>query len=302
MAYIGNAPAAGIVDSGNILDGSINTADLADAAVTAAKLAAAAITDKLGYTPLNKAGDTISGNGQRLLFSGTSDPGLQINDTSTGANPDGFLFVDTSDGGTLDIEGSNGVNINGLNGVTVAKAGPSGGLDLVLGDFKHKGLTSIQTIGRSYLASDTASSTDVADTWYSYPNTLQYVRKSGESKIVAKCTFNVGIAYSNPSGVNHGYVAVRLLLSGNNGSTTTSDSQYWTRVDAFSGVFEWTGPVVLEWTANAASLNSIVGVGQTLNITPQYKLVRTVGTGIGRGGIGTWSGKSIIYLEENVGW
>lgn len=61
MAYIGNAPAAGIVNSGNILDGSINTSDLADAAVTAQKLAAAAITDKLGYTPVNKAGDTMTG-------------------------------------------------------------------------------------------------------------------------------------------------------------------------------------------------------------------------------------------------
>lgn len=44
MAYIGNAPAAGIVNSGNILDGSINTADLADAAVTAAKIADAAVS------------------------------------------------------------------------------------------------------------------------------------------------------------------------------------------------------------------------------------------------------------------
>ena len=54
MAYIGNAPAAGIVDSGNILNGAIKTEDLADAAVTAAKLAAAAVTDKLGYTPLDQ--------------------------------------------------------------------------------------------------------------------------------------------------------------------------------------------------------------------------------------------------------
>lgn len=33
-----------------------------DASVTAAKLTSTAITDKLGYTPLNKAGDTMTGN------------------------------------------------------------------------------------------------------------------------------------------------------------------------------------------------------------------------------------------------
>ena len=82
MAYIGNAPAAGIVNSGNILDGSINTADLADAAVTAAKLAAAAITEKLGYTPVNKAGDTITG----VLNIGSGGPTLgRVNIAAGGA-------------------------------------------------------------------------------------------------------------------------------------------------------------------------------------------------------------------------
>lgn len=71
MGMIGNAPAQGLFDSGNIKDGGVATIDIADSAVTtakvadgavtAAKLASSAVTDKLGYTPLNKAGDTLTG-------------------------------------------------------------------------------------------------------------------------------------------------------------------------------------------------------------------------------------------------
>ena len=39
MGYIGNAPYQGVVDSGNILDGSIQTVDIANSAITSSKLA-----------------------------------------------------------------------------------------------------------------------------------------------------------------------------------------------------------------------------------------------------------------------
>lgn len=61
MGMIGNAPVAGTIGTANIQDGGVTTADIADGAVTAAKLAATAVTDKLGYTPVNKAGDTLTG-------------------------------------------------------------------------------------------------------------------------------------------------------------------------------------------------------------------------------------------------
>ena len=48
---------AGLVGS----DGKVPTAGIADLAVTAGKLHTTAVTDKLGYTPLNKAGDSMSG-------------------------------------------------------------------------------------------------------------------------------------------------------------------------------------------------------------------------------------------------
>lgn len=59
-------------------DGSILTAHLADAAVNGAKMAAGAAVANLGYTPLNKAGDVVSGqltisNGNPIEFFGSSN-------------------------------------------------------------------------------------------------------------------------------------------------------------------------------------------------------------------------------------
>lgn len=51
MAYVGNSPAAGLIGGGNVQDGSITNADLAAGVAVA----------NLGYTPVNKAGDTING-------------------------------------------------------------------------------------------------------------------------------------------------------------------------------------------------------------------------------------------------
>ena len=40
----------------------LDASDINDGAVTAAKLHTTAVTDKLGYTPVNKAGDTVNGD------------------------------------------------------------------------------------------------------------------------------------------------------------------------------------------------------------------------------------------------
>ena len=61
MAYLGNTALQGQFTGGSIVDGTIDTIDLKDSAVTAAKLSSTAVTDKLGYTPFNKAGDTLTG-------------------------------------------------------------------------------------------------------------------------------------------------------------------------------------------------------------------------------------------------
>jgi len=44
MPYIGNAPYQGVIDSGNIVDGSIQTVDIANSAITSSKLAASSVT------------------------------------------------------------------------------------------------------------------------------------------------------------------------------------------------------------------------------------------------------------------
>ena len=51
MGYLGNQPAAGLIGGGNVQDGSITNADLAAGVAVA----------NLGYTPVNKAGDTMTG-------------------------------------------------------------------------------------------------------------------------------------------------------------------------------------------------------------------------------------------------
>ena len=55
---------AAVASSGSASDlstGTLPIARVADGAVTAAKLASTAVTDKLGFTPVNKAGDTMTG-------------------------------------------------------------------------------------------------------------------------------------------------------------------------------------------------------------------------------------------------
>lgn len=91
MGMIGNTPYQGQIGSGNIQDGSIDTIDIKDAAVTTAKIGSGQVTNdkladnavgtvdiqdgavtsaklasgvavaNLGYTPVNKTGDIISG-------------------------------------------------------------------------------------------------------------------------------------------------------------------------------------------------------------------------------------------------
>ena len=54
-------PSDGTVTTAKMVDGAVTTVKIADGSVTAAKMAAAAAVGNLGYTPVNKAGDTITG-------------------------------------------------------------------------------------------------------------------------------------------------------------------------------------------------------------------------------------------------
>lgn len=138
------APPAGTdnieVEWGSTLD--IGTPS--DASVTAVKLSSTAITDKLGYTPVNKAGDTITGqlkvNGPLETISPTSkgvysgyDPSNSNNigiEVVSGVN--GYSWLDFSDGNGSDFKGRIGYdnNVNrldiGTNGVARITVDSSG--------------------------------------------------------------------------------------------------------------------------------------------------------------------------------
>jgi hypothetical protein len=53
--------AANAITTAKITDANVTTAKIADANVTAAKLASGAAVSNIGYTPVNKAGDTMTG-------------------------------------------------------------------------------------------------------------------------------------------------------------------------------------------------------------------------------------------------
>lgn len=56
MAYIGNAPAKGVIGGSDILDGTITTSDIADGAITTAKIATGAVaTEDLADSAVTSA-------------------------------------------------------------------------------------------------------------------------------------------------------------------------------------------------------------------------------------------------------
>lgn len=105
------------VTTAKILDANVTTAKIADGNVTAAKLASGVAVSNIGYTPLNKAGDSMSGN---LVMSGaTTITASGSSSTTTGVKINsgtdiGSLFVrdvaatnytDTGSGSRVEVTG-----------------------------------------------------------------------------------------------------------------------------------------------------------------------------------------------------
>lgn len=107
MGMIGNTPYQGIIQTGNIQDGAITGPKIS---------AAAAILEKLGYTPVNKAGDTMSGD---LTGTGTVNTG-----STTGAH---HKINGTFDGTAMSRHGTQAVLAGNWSGAGGWGLGSGGG-------------------------------------------------------------------------------------------------------------------------------------------------------------------------------
>lgn len=94
---------AGALAWTGIPDGAITTSKIYDASVTSGKLAAGVAVANLGYTPVNKAGDTISGalnfTGEgRFLFHNTAFQGgrVYVDTASPSGGADGEIWLQYS--------------------------------------------------------------------------------------------------------------------------------------------------------------------------------------------------------------
>ncbi len=118
-----------------IEDGSITTSKIADGAVTPSKLAPGAAIANIGYTPVNKAGDTmsgpldVSGNVRGIQFISTATTGtppLQVSSTTKVTNLnadllDGYDASTSATTNTIAVRDNNGyLNAFGLIGSNTA--------------------------------------------------------------------------------------------------------------------------------------------------------------------------------------
>jgi hypothetical protein len=91
-----NAFTDGSVSTRALEDNSVKTAKIANLAVTAAKLATGAAVSNIGFTPVNKAGDTINGNlaVDNLTLTGGANKGRITFPTTANVSTDAYTLDD----------------------------------------------------------------------------------------------------------------------------------------------------------------------------------------------------------------
>lgn len=148
--------------------------------------------------------------------------------------------------------------------------------------------------GFTYHKTSSPASTTAADNWYTYSaGQFTYTTTKTNSYIHAVYNLDSAVAFDNPTGVNHGYVEVRLRVEYGGSTFYSSSTRFWIRVDNFTGIYEMTRLLTGEWTSAITA-----PAGTVITVVPEYIISRTAGTGLSRGGISTWSGTSMISLWE----
>lgn len=245
--------ADGNVTTAKIADSSVTTAKLADGSVTSAKLASGAAAANLGYTPLNAAGGTISGN---LTVSGvttlSSTLGVSGTLTASGAVSVGTTLTVTGAttlkstlgvtgattlSSTLDVSGAatfSGTISAGT--VTMRDSGVIKGLNTSVGYYFNS------TVSGMY---DWARSKDV---WY-------YTHNSSTLTFMQAASFNSTLSVKGALTASGGITG---SLTGN---ASTATKLATARTISLTG--DVTGSVSFDGSANANIITTLANSGVT---------------------------------------
>ncbi len=233
--------ADGAVTSAKIADGTIATGDIADANVTAAKLASGAAVSNIGYTPVNKAGDTMSGPLGVGVFTVGANSGEarlgRANDRSVGvatvqlggSSAQRFEIVDrgwtkvllsTTDAGVTTVNGTLGVSgyLASSSGSTYVPAGGTlaFNIEALFGNVSS-GLLIVT--GNENGVNGTIRTYSWNHTFYGYSSNTRYVRiKAIDSNQIAN---GYGDVYAYLGSNAASYTSLDQSASGT--ATTTSD-------------------------------------------------------------------------------
>ena len=228
-------------------------------------------------------GDRFELRPTAALFEDIALEGELVNDTTPQLGGD--LDLNSNDiTGTGDIDLTGTIDSTGKIESAVGYKLDADWMAPVMGRAHHKFTTASSTTTSSSSIWNAASS-----------SSFTYTKKKTTSLLKIVGIINCGLAYSSPSSTNHGYVDVRLKMSAPGRTTTYSGtSRAWSRVDTFTGIFEWTTTVPLEWISD-----SVFQGGDVVTVAVEYQFVQTAGSGPSRGGVNTWSGGSLIELYEH---
>lgn len=222
---------------------------------------------------------SIGSRASQHLYIGSEDTGLLYQGAVDAIEP-----WDPSSNAARDNAIDLGISANGFKDLHMG------------GNVHYRGTRTHKVFKYSYHKFSSTSNTTQSSTttWHAANgSSLTFTPQRSDTKIRVMADFNLAFAWDNPSGTNHGYIEGRLKLVNGTGTLYSSPSRYWGRVDNFTGIMEMVANTTNEYHMSIANNN-----GSTITISIEYALVRTSGSGLSRGGVNTWGGTSIIWVEE----